>query len=148
MAADEGLPPLGDLRGKWESRKNGKGREELIRRIVGCGVQVHRTLGPGFLESIYRRALCVELRLQELQVETEKELIIHYRGEQVGRHLVDVVVENCIILELKTVEELGKVHYSQLRSYLTATAQPTGLLMNFAKAKIDIRRVECLAPLA
>ncbi|MFH0939832.1 MAG: GxxExxY protein [Planctomycetota bacterium] len=117
--------------------------ENLVtERIIQCIIKVHQTLGLGFLESIYRRAMVIELAKQELKVETEKEIVIYYAEEEVGRHRLDVFVENKVIVELKTVEELSKAHYAQVRSYLKATGRKVAILVNFAKEKADFRRVE------
>ncbi|OGW00068.1 MAG: hypothetical protein A2Z59_10190 [Nitrospinae bacterium RIFCSPLOWO2_02_39_17] len=114
-------------------------RTELIIQSI---IRVHQILGPGFLESIYRKALMIELRKQGLNVETEKEAVVYYEAEEVGRHRLDIVVEDRVIIELKTVEELSKAHYAQVRSYLKATGLKIGLLVNFAKEKADFRRIE------
>jgi len=118
-------------------------REDLLtERIIQCIIGVHQTLGPGFRESIYRKAMVVELTKQELMVETEKEIVVYYQGEEVGRHRLDILVGNKVIVELKTVEELSKVHYAEVRSYLKATGIKVAILVNFAKEKADFRRVE------
>ncbi|MFH0774099.1 MAG: GxxExxY protein [bacterium] len=88
--------------------------ENLVtERIIQCIIKVHQTLGPGFLESIYRKAMVIELTKQDLTVETEKEVIIYYEGKEVGKHRLDILVGNKVIVELKTVEELSKAHYAQ-----------------------------------
>ncbi len=80
--------------------------------------------------------------MRGLQVETEKEVIIYYEGEEVGKHRLDILVENRVIVELKTVEDLSKAHYAQVRSYLKATNLRIGFLVNFAGHKADFRRIE------
>jgi GxxExxY protein len=115
--------------------------DEQTRRIIECIISVHRELGPGFLECIYQQALTVEFRRRDVEFECEKEIEVFYSGELVGRHRLDLVVERTIIVELKTVEELSKAHYAQVRSYLKATGFPVGLLVNFAKEKADFRRI-------
>lgn len=119
-----------------------KQRDDLTGRIINAIITVHRTLGPGFLESIYRNSLMLELKKQDLEVEREKEIAIHYDATEVGRHRLDLLVEGQIVLELKTVEELGRAHYAQLRSYLKASNCATGLLVNFAGDKADFRRID------
>jgi GxxExxY protein len=114
----------------------------LTRRVIQCVIQVHQTLGPGFLESVYRRALLIELRKQDLATDTEKEVVIYYDGQKVGRHCVDLIVEGRVIVELKTVAALSKAHYAQVRSYLRATRLDIALLVNFATDRADFRRVE------
>ena len=114
----------------------------LTELIIQCIITVHKTLGPGFMESVYQRALVVELRSAQLNVDVEKEVVIFYRGQEVGRHKLDMVVENSIIVELKTVEDFHKAHYAQVRSYLKATGLTTALLVNFSKEKSDFRRID------
>ena len=121
----------------------GDSKNELSETIIGCIIKVHQTLGPGFLESVYRRALMIELRKSGLNAETEKEIQVRYEGEEVGRHRLDILVESTVIVELKTVEELARIHYDQLRSYLKASDLSLGILVNFAKEKADFRRVPC-----
>ena len=116
--------------------------EALTQQIIGCIVKVHRTLGPGFLEEIYRRALCIELRRSGLKVETEKSVPVFYEEEEIGLHRLDLVVEDTVVLELKAVPELAAAHYEQLRSYLCASAIDLGLLVNFGRERSDFRRVE------
>lgn len=120
--------------------------DELTGTIIDCIIKVHKTLGPGFLESIYRKALLIELRRRGLSVETEKEVVIYYQGEEVGQHRLDILVENRAIIELKTVEELSKAHYAQVRSYLKATGLPVAILVNFAGEKADFRRIDNPSP--
>jgi len=114
----------------------------LTEVILGCVIRVHQALGPGFVEKIYRRAVVIELQKHGLFVEVEKRVRICYDGQIVGMHVLDVVVEGQIILELKTVDALSKAHYAQVRSYLKATGLETGLLINFSGARADYRRVQ------
>ena len=115
--------------------------EELSKKIIGAAIEVHRELGPGFLESIYEEALKIELAEYGLKVESQKEVAIEYLGVTVGLHRLDLVVEGQVIVEMKAVRELQDVHLAQLRSYLKATGIKVGLLLNFAKGKLEIRRV-------
>ena len=133
--ADERNETAGDGGRVWEDH---------TREIIGCIIEVHRELGPGFLEIIYRRALAIELGLRGLATESEKSVLIHYKNRRIGRHLIDLVVENQVIVELKTSEGLGKAHYAQVRSYLAATGLPTALLVNFAGPLADYRRVDAV----
>lgn len=116
--------------------------DKITERIINCIIKVHQTLGPGFLENIYRKSLIIELRKNNLKFENEKEIIVSYEGIEVGRHRLDLLVENKIVIELKTVDELSKAHYAQLKSYLKATGLQVGILVNFSAAKADYRRVE------
>jgi GxxExxY protein len=130
-------------RGKGERGKmEREAIDDLIYRVIGCMITVHRELGPGFLESVYHRALELELAHQGIGFESEKEIELQYRGKSIGIHRLDLVVENQLVVELKTAETLHKKHYAQVRSYLKATRKPVGLLANFADYQLDPRRVE------
>jgi GxxExxY protein len=116
--------------------------DTVTGRVIQCVIHVHQVLGPGFLESIYRRALLIELHRRQLKAECEKEVVIRYEGQEVGKHRLDILVEREVVVELKTVESLGKAHYAQVRSYLKATGLAVGLLINFAAHRADFRRIE------
>jgi GxxExxY protein len=116
--------------------------DRLTERVIQCIINVHQTLAPGFVERVYRRALLIELQKQNLNTEVEKEVVVYYHGQVVGRHRLDLLVDGQVILELKTVEALSKAHYAQVRSYLRATRLDVGLLVNFADDRADFRRVE------
>lgn len=116
--------------------------DPLTERIIRCIVRVHRKLGPGFLESVYRNALMIELRRASLNARHEQEIRIYYEGQEVGLHRLDLVVEGQVIIELKTVESLSPAHYAQVRSYLKATGLKLALLVNFSKERSDFRRIE------
>jgi GxxExxY protein len=118
--------------------------EKLTERIIQCIIHVHKTLGPGFLESVYRNAVLVELRKHNLSTEVEKEIVVYYDHREVGRHRLDLLVEGQVILELKTVEAFSKAHYAQVRSYLKATGLQIALLINFSGFRADFRRIEPL----
>ena len=113
----------------------------LSKKTIGVAIEVHKTLGPGFIEIIYHNAMKKELDIQNIPFETEKEIIIKYKNEQVGLHRLDLLINNDIIVELKAVKEITDVHLSQIISYLKATGLNVGLILNFSKPKIDIKRV-------
>jgi len=115
--------------------------EELSSRIIGAAIEVHRELGPGFLEAIYEEALKIELSEQSMRYDSQKEIKIEYLGVEIGVHRLDLLVEKKIIVELKAVKELTDIHFAQLRSYLKAAGLKVGLLLNFAKPTLEIRRV-------
>jgi len=121
--------------------KNKHPFEELSRKIIGAAIEVHRALGPGFLESIYEEALKLELSRRRLYHESQKEIKIEYLDVAVGLHRLDLIVENKIVIELKAVKEFADIHFAQLRSYLKATGLKVGLLLNFAKPTLDIKRI-------
>jgi GxxExxY protein len=105
--------------------------EDLIYRVIGCALAVHKALGAGYLEAAYHKAMRIELRHQALQFKTEHPVDICYRNEIVLGHRVDLIVENQVIVELKAVAKLNPIHTSQLVSYLHATKLQAGLLINF-----------------
>ena len=115
--------------------------EELTERVIGCAIAVHRTLGPGFLEGIYERALLVELTRAEIDVQYQQEQPILYRGVEVGRQRYDMLIENCVVVELKAIKALEDIHFAQTRSYLKALNLNHGLLFNFATMPLTIKRV-------
>ena len=115
--------------------------EELTGKIIACAIEVHKTLGPGFLESIYEAALVVELNRAGLKAERQKVLPISYRDVLVGEHRLDLVVEDTIIVELKAVSTLEDVHFAIVRSYLKAAGLEHGLLLNFATMPLTVKRV-------
>jgi GxxExxY protein len=113
----------------------------LVRQILSAAVELHTKLGPGFLESIYHKGLVVELRLAGLHTTSEVEVPVFYRGVQLGRQRLDLVVASRAIVELKTVTRLDASHFAQVRSYLAASGLPVGLLLNFAGPRVECRRV-------
>lgn len=115
--------------------------EELSRKVIYAAIKVHTGLGPGFLENIYEEAMKVELSGHGLFYDCQKEIEITYLGVSVGLHRLDLLVENKMIVELKAVKELADTHFAQLRSYLKATGLKLGLLLNFAKPALEVKRV-------
>ena len=115
--------------------------EHLSKKIIGTAIEVHRTLGPGFLERIYEEALKVAFIRNDLSFEFQKEIEVKYLGIIVGTHRLDLIVEDKIIIELKAVKDFEDIHFAQLRSYLKATGLQVGLLLNFAKPTLEIKRI-------
>ena len=105
--------------------------EELITRVIGCLIVVHRTLGPGLLESIYSRAIGLELSAAGIPFEREVEIPVSYRDELLCVQRLDIVVAGRIVLEVKSVERLNPVHHAQLLNYLRISKLNIGLLVNF-----------------
>ena len=126
----------------WDDSDSNYKKDQLTEIIIKCIIKVHSILGPGFLESIYRKALMIELKKNNLKFETEKEIVISYENKEVGKHRLDILVDDKIVIELKTVEELNKAHYAQIKSYLKGAQLKIGLLVNFSKEKADYRRIE------
>lgn len=113
----------------------------MIRRIIGAAISVHKELGPGFLESIYEAAMSLELDRLGLRHERQKTVEILYRGQKVGEHRLDLLIENKVIVENKAVLALDKVFFSVVRSYLKASNLRDALLLNFAAMPLTIKRV-------
>lgn len=105
--------------------------EEVGRRVIGCGITVHRVLGPGYREIVYRRAFCLELDSEGLQYASEKRILVPYKSWQIDGHRLDLLIGGCIIAELKVVPRVKDVHRLQVRSYLKATGLRLGYVMNF-----------------
>ena len=114
--------------------------EQLTQAIIGCAFRVHNTMGFGFLESIYERCLMIELANVGLQAKSQVPIQVSYEGEIVGDFIADIVVEDTVILELKSVLNLAVAHEVQLVNYLTATDKVVGLLINFGEKKVDVKR--------
>jgi GxxExxY protein len=117
---------------------------DITYKINGAVFEVNRVLrvlGPGFLEKVYENALLVELKEQGLKAESQVPLKVHYKGEVVGEYVVDILVEDSVILELKAVEQFQKIHEAQLLNYLKATGVNVGLLINFKHPRAEIKRM-------
>ena len=114
---------------------------DLSYQIMAAIFEVHKELGPGFLESVYKKALVLELTNRGMKVRVEEVVDLAYKGKKVGTHRLDLVVEDKIVLELKTVERFAPNHTAQLLSYLKASGYRLGILVNFSKAKVESRRV-------
>jgi GxxExxY protein len=115
--------------------------EELSSRVIGAALAVHRELGPGFLESVYHRAMQVSLTHRGIPFEPQHSVDVMFECEPVGQARLDLVIDRQIILELKSVEQLHDIHFAQLRSYLRAAHLHLGLLLNFNSSTLTIRRV-------
>jgi len=115
--------------------------EELTRRIIAAAMKVHSTLGNGFQEVIYQRALEIEFPYHDLAFEREKEMSIFYRGHEIGTRRVDFFVEKLIMVELKAVIQLEDVHLAQAMNYLEAYKMEIGLLINFGAKSLQFKRV-------
>ena len=116
--------------------------EELTGKIIGAAIEVHRQLGPGFIESIYENALVYELQKRGLKVEQQLETPVFYDGDvEIGKHRLDLLVEGEIVIDLKAVSELHDVHFAIVKSQLRAVKRKHGLLLNFAKVTLEVKRV-------
>jgi GxxExxY protein len=115
--------------------------KELTHKIIGCCMKVHRTLGGGFQELIYQRALEIEFRSNNLNYNREMEMEIFYEGHQIGTRRVDFFVEQTIMVELKAVSQLNDLHLAQAMNYCQAYGLPIGLLINFGNKSLQYKRV-------
>ncbi|MCH8835587.1 MAG: GxxExxY protein [Proteobacteria bacterium] len=115
--------------------------EKLTERIIGSGFEVLNELGHGFPEAIYQKALAHELGQSGISVEQQVPFKVRYKGVLVGNYYADIVVDKRVIIELKTVEKLVPAHVGQVLNYLRAGNLHVGLLLNFAKPKLEYRRV-------
>lgn len=114
---------------------------DLTHKIIGCAMQVHSTLGNGFQEVIYQRALAIEFTFQGLAFEREMEMDLYYREQHIGTRRVDFFVEDKVMVEIKAIEKLEGVHKAQAINYCEAYKIADGLLINFGSKSLDFKRV-------
>ncbi len=115
--------------------------KEITHEIIGAAFEVYRTLGYGFLEKVYERALLVELRHRGIVAETQKPIQVYYKGETVGDYIADLLVDGKVVVELKVEKEYNPKHEAQLINYLKAAHMKVGLLINFGKDKCRHKRM-------
>ena len=113
---------------------------DITYKINGAVFEVNKLLGAGFLEKVYENALMIELNEQGLRAQNQVPIKVNYRDNIVGEYIADIVVEEKIILEIKAIEKLLKVHEAQMLNYLKATGYPIGILINFTHPKAVIKR--------
>jgi GxxExxY protein len=104
--------------------------DELIHRVIGAAIEVHRILGPGYLECVYEEALCHEFKLHGIRFERQKDVVVEYKDIQIRGQRIDLVVEDALILELKAVDEIPPVHEAKLLSYMKTLNVRAGLMIN------------------
>jgi GxxExxY protein len=121
--------------------KDGYKHSELTGRIIGCAMEVHRTLGNGFQEVIYQRAMAIEMAVQGLEYSREHEMEIFYKGSHIGTRRVDFFVDGKVMVELKAVVQMEDVHLAQAINYLEAYGLEIGLLINFGNKSLQFKRV-------
>jgi GxxExxY protein len=114
--------------------------DPVTEQVIGLAMKVHRVLGPGFLESVYQKALLVELHTAGLPAEEGKRITVVYNGVSVGEFIADIVVRESLIVELKAVESLHRAHELQTLNYLSATGLEIGLLLNFGTDSLQFKR--------
>ena len=113
---------------------------ELTEKIIACAYTVYNKMGYGYLESVYERCMLIELADIGLKTEAQKPLKVLYKGQIVGDFVADVIVNDTVIVELKSVSKIVKAHEIQLVNYLVSTGKPVGLILNFAKDKVEVKR--------
>ncbi|MCZ7381005.1 MAG: GxxExxY protein [Candidatus Methanoperedens sp.] len=114
---------------------------ELSEKIIGAAFEVSNVLGAGFLEKVYENALNVELNLRGVKIFQQAPLKVYYKNELVGDYIADILVENKVIIELKTVKEFDDIHLAQCLNYLRITGLKLCLLINFSKPRVEIKRI-------
>ena len=105
--------------------------DPLTRKIIACAIEVHKRLGPGLLEKLYKESMVIEMELCGLKVEKNVKVAVDYRGKPIGEYFIDLLVEDAVILELKSVERHDPVFEAQVLSYMKLTGKKVGLLINF-----------------
>jgi len=115
--------------------------EELSYKIRGCAFRVYNTLGFGHKEKVYQRALALALKKTELKFIQEKKFYIKFMGKNIGYEFVDFLIENAVVVEIKAISEITNIQIAQVVSYLKGTNKNVGLILNFAKSKLEIKRV-------
>ena len=117
------------------------GNKELSSRVIEAAIAVHTVLGPGFIESVYEKALCVELAARGIRFEQQKVIKILYREVEVGEHRLDLLVEECLLVELKAVKDIEDIFYVIGRSQMKAAGIRDGLILNFTSMPLTIKRI-------
>jgi hypothetical protein len=114
--------------------------KELTEKIIGCAYNVYNKMGFGFLESVYEKCMLIELHRTDLDVESQKPIAVYYENEIVGEFVADIIINDTVIVELKSVRQIINAHEVQLVNYLVATGKPVGLILNFGESKVEIKR--------
>ena len=114
--------------------------KDITETVIGCAYRVYNKMGFGFLESVYEKCLLIELRKAGLDTESQEPITVYYDSEIVREFVADIIVNDTIILELKSVRRVSKAHEVQLVNYLVATGKPVGLILNFGERKVEIKR--------
>ena len=132
--------------GSAETQKKTKfrTREDLNRltdKIIGIAIEVHKVIGPGFVERVYEQALEQEFIQNKIDFESQKQIKVKYKDRQLGLQQVDFLIENDVVLEIKAISQINNIHVAQLISYLKTIERRLGLILNFAKDRLEIKRV-------
>jgi len=115
--------------------------KELSYAIIGAAMEVHRVLGPGFLESVYEAALAYELTLRGIHFEPQKHLPVYYKDQLLGEYIADLVIEGQIIIELKAISAISAAHEAQAHHYLAATGLKLAIILNFGTESLQQKRI-------
>ena len=113
---------------------------ELTEKVIGCAYRVYNKMGFGFLESVYEKCMLIELKKANLDSESQKPITVYYDNETVGEFIADIIVNDTVILELKSVRRIIRAHEVQMVNYLVATGKHVGLILNFGERKVAIKR--------
>ena len=113
---------------------------EMAEKVIGCAYKVSNSLGAGFLEKVYENSLAIEVEKQGLKTKQQYPITIKYGESVVGEYIADLLVEDCLLVEIKAVSEFEKIHFAQCLNYLKATGLKVCLLINFGKTKVKVRR--------
>jgi len=115
--------------------------DKITEAVIGCAFDVSNTLGVGFLEKVYENALAFDICQKGLEIQQQHRIQVQYNGAVVGDYVEDLLVENCVLVEIKAVKELDDVHMAQCLNYLKATNMKVCLLINFGKKRVQIKRI-------
>ena len=115
--------------------------DKLTEKVIGLAIKVHKKLGPGFVEKIYEKALAYEFNKENINCHEQAVIKVGYEDIELGSQRVDFMIEDVVMLELKSVSEISEIHEAQILSYLKTTNCRVGLILNFAKKKLDIKRL-------
>ena len=115
--------------------------KDLSYKIIGIAMEVHRELGPGFLEKVYENALMVLFEDNNINVKQQEKIKIKFRNKIIGDYIADIIVEDLIILELKSSKSINPIYKAQLSNYLKATNKKVGIILNFGKGSLEVERV-------
>ena len=115
--------------------------KELTDQIISAAIQVHKTLGPGFIESAYEEALCIEFDFLKIPYERQKTVTVKYRERPIIQHRLDIFVDNRVVVENKSIHKIEQIHFAIVSSYMKAVNASSGLLLNFGSMPLTIKRV-------
>jgi len=114
--------------------------KDLTEIIIGCAYRIYNEMGFGFLESVYEKCMLIELFNSNLKAESQKPVTVYYKNKVVGKFIADIIVNDIIIIELKSVRKIINIHEVQLENYLVATGKPVGLIINFGESTVEVKR--------